>query len=213
MTRENIKLILVASVCLLVGLFGTNLAHAAVTFAKNSDKVDGKHAVGAGAGKNKRAGKLVATNSAGKLPDSVIGSKFLKESSPAGRLIAGGIVAANGTAHETGLSFGKWTVSQLSAGRYSIEFRTTDICDSEDEVVAYPVVSGTPLGAAGAGVQVENMVVFCDTSTVQVHVRTTNSANVAADNIFLFTIYGAHKTVAPLVPRTTHGRKTCLIGC
>ncbi len=39
---------------------------------KNADKVDGKHAVGAGAPIAKRAGKLVATNPQGRLPDDII---------------------------------------------------------------------------------------------------------------------------------------------
>ena len=39
---------------------------------KNAHKVDGKHAVGAGASVTKRAGKLVATNRQGRLPDNII---------------------------------------------------------------------------------------------------------------------------------------------
>jgi hypothetical protein len=42
-------------------------------FAHQADKVDGKHAVGAGAGQNARAGKLVATNAGGKLPTNIVG--------------------------------------------------------------------------------------------------------------------------------------------
>jgi hypothetical protein len=38
--------------------------------AKNADKVDGFHAVGSKASKAKRAGKLVATDKAGRVPDS-----------------------------------------------------------------------------------------------------------------------------------------------
>lgn len=44
--------------------------HAA--FAHNADKVDNKHAVGAGASKSARAGKLVATNGTGRLPNDII---------------------------------------------------------------------------------------------------------------------------------------------
>jgi hypothetical protein len=40
--------------------------------AVNSDKVDGKHAVGAGATLAGRAGKLVATNAEGRLPNNII---------------------------------------------------------------------------------------------------------------------------------------------
>jgi hypothetical protein len=45
---------------------------AAAYDAVNADKVDGRHAVGAGATPAKRAGKLVATNAQGRLPDSII---------------------------------------------------------------------------------------------------------------------------------------------
>lgn len=45
---------------------------AAAFDAQNADKVDGKHAVGAGASSQKRAGKLVATKSNGKLPNNII---------------------------------------------------------------------------------------------------------------------------------------------
>ena len=38
----------------------------------NADRVDGRHAVGSGASKAKRAGKLVATNSSGYLPANIV---------------------------------------------------------------------------------------------------------------------------------------------
>ena len=38
----------------------------------NADKVDGTHAVGAGASPSKRAGKLVATDSAGRLLSDIV---------------------------------------------------------------------------------------------------------------------------------------------
>lgn len=44
----------------------------APSIARNADKVDGKHAVGASASKAKRAGKLVATNKNGRLPNDII---------------------------------------------------------------------------------------------------------------------------------------------
>ena len=45
---------------------------AAVYDAVNAHMVDGKHAVGAGTSRARRAGKLVATNSAGLLPNNII---------------------------------------------------------------------------------------------------------------------------------------------
>lgn len=44
----------------------------AATTVANADKVDGKHAVGAGVSKARRAGKLVATDGAGKLPSNIV---------------------------------------------------------------------------------------------------------------------------------------------
>lgn len=45
---------------------------AAAVYATNSDKVDGKHAVGAKADAATRAGKLVATNKQGQFPNNII---------------------------------------------------------------------------------------------------------------------------------------------
>lgn len=71
MSRENLKLLIVATVCLAAGWTGP--AVAAVTFAQNSDKVDGKHAVGAGATTTQRKGKLVATSpTTGRLPNNIV---------------------------------------------------------------------------------------------------------------------------------------------
>ena len=44
----------------------------------NADKVDGKHAVGSGASKAKRAGKLVATNGKGYLPKNIVNGLVTK---------------------------------------------------------------------------------------------------------------------------------------
>ena len=73
MNRENLKLLLVATVCLTAGWTGPAVAGAVVTYAQNSDKVDGKHAVGAGASTAARKGKLVATSpTTGRLPNNII---------------------------------------------------------------------------------------------------------------------------------------------
>jgi len=74
MTKGKLPLILSAT-ALLVAIFGSAgpaIAHGVqhALFAHNADKVDGKHAVAASASASKRAGKLVAANSLGRLPDS-----------------------------------------------------------------------------------------------------------------------------------------------
>ena len=74
LTRENLKLSLVAAGCLLIGLTAPATAsQLRATFADNADKVDGFHAVGSGASITQRKGKLVATNATtGRLPDNII---------------------------------------------------------------------------------------------------------------------------------------------
>lgn len=61
-------------IALIVGmvLSGAPSAVAAAYDALNSDKVDGKHAVGVRATVAQRAGKLVATDSTGRLPNNII---------------------------------------------------------------------------------------------------------------------------------------------
>ena len=51
---------------------GPALAATIADYAKNADKVDGKHAVASSATVTQRANKLVATNSAGLLPNNII---------------------------------------------------------------------------------------------------------------------------------------------
>lgn len=72
--RRHLTTMLVAVVTAAVTAGGPALAHGVqhALFAHDADKVDGKHAVGAGAKPAARAGKLVATNKAGQLPNNII---------------------------------------------------------------------------------------------------------------------------------------------
>jgi hypothetical protein len=71
--RNNAKLVVVAAVCLTAGMATPALAGGVVPFARNADKVDGKHAIRAGATVSQRAGRLVATSgSTGLLPNNII---------------------------------------------------------------------------------------------------------------------------------------------
>jgi hypothetical protein len=63
-------------IAMITGAGAHGVQHA--LFAHNADKVDGKHAVGAGATTGQAAGKLVATNGSGKIP-----AKFLPGDSTA----------------------------------------------------------------------------------------------------------------------------------
>jgi hypothetical protein len=75
--RQRLPLVvsIMALVVALAGAGGPVLAHGVrhALFAHNSDKVDGKHAVGAGASVAARRGKLVATSTrSGRLPNNII---------------------------------------------------------------------------------------------------------------------------------------------
>lgn len=62
---------LIAAVVAAVTAGGPVLARSVADFARNADKVDGRHAVGATPSSQKRGGKLVATNR-GRLPNNII---------------------------------------------------------------------------------------------------------------------------------------------
>ncbi|MFN2490096.1 MAG: hypothetical protein ABR529_10220 [Actinomycetota bacterium] len=71
---KEIRTIVIAVVAAAVTAGAPAMAGAVVSFARNADKVDGKHAVGAAASVAKRKGKLVATSpKTGRLPSSIIG--------------------------------------------------------------------------------------------------------------------------------------------
>ena len=64
--------ILVAMVTAAVTAGGPVVARTVVDYARDANRVDGKHAVSAGASRSTRAGKLVATGSGGFLPNNII---------------------------------------------------------------------------------------------------------------------------------------------
>jgi hypothetical protein len=69
--RRHASVALTAAVVCTLFTAGPGLARAAFD-ASNADRVDGRHAVGADATSTSRAGKLVATNSGGRLPNNII---------------------------------------------------------------------------------------------------------------------------------------------
>jgi hypothetical protein len=73
--RNSWRIALIALVAAAVGLVTPATARTVVDFARyarNADKVDGLHAVRAGASVNERSNKLVATNKKGYLPNNII---------------------------------------------------------------------------------------------------------------------------------------------
>lgn len=142
MSRENVKLTVVAAFCLVVGLGGPSMAdgvrHAVFAHqaakadqatqawkAKRADKVDGRHAVGASASRTRRAGKLVATNGAGRLPDDIIAeapdAARLGGQAPATYTTYWLAVRADGTIRSHSVGLEGVSVSKLAGnGRYCI---------------------------------------------------------------------------------------------
>ena len=68
--RKNLHVLVIALVVGMVVAAGP--VTAAIYDAMNAHKVDGKHAVGAGASSSRRADNLVATDSSGRLPNNII---------------------------------------------------------------------------------------------------------------------------------------------
>ena len=127
-TREHVRTVVIASVCLLVGLTAPAAAsQLRATFADNSDKVDGFHAVGAGATIAHGLGMLVAPcPTTGRLPNNIIGTapnakkfggrtpaqlRFLPVSIPSGTL-SDGATESFGAA-ELPATGGSWAYSFL----------------------------------------------------------------------------------------------------
>ena len=136
----------------------------------NSDKVDGKHAVGAGATPTSRAGKLVATNSSGRLPNNIIAkapdsglldgrdsTEFLLTTDPAtdSDLLDGqdssDFLAADGTAADADLLDGLSSSAFLGAGGKAADADLLDGLDSAqfDRPVLYGVESVSTTLAEG----------------------------------------------------------------
>jgi hypothetical protein len=71
--RGDLRTVAVTALTVAVITCAPAVAGSVVRFARNADKVDGKHAVSAGASVAKRKGKLVATSSVtGRLPNDII---------------------------------------------------------------------------------------------------------------------------------------------
>jgi hypothetical protein len=103
---------------------GGPVAARAVYDASNAHRVDGKHAVGAGASTARRAGKLVATNSKGRLPNNIIGrapnSARLGGLEPEQLRTQWLSVTRQGTVYGTSPGASAVTVTHPAAGTYCV---------------------------------------------------------------------------------------------
>jgi hypothetical protein len=193
MTRNSLALAL-STVALVVAAAGTGGPAIAGVFASDSHRVDGKHAVGARASVANRAGKLVATNGAGRLPNNIItkapnadrldgldSSALLRKSSPAGSLTFLGQVSSTGVLHAG--SVGISGASRGSTGNYTV---TLPGVDPGCAGTAF-VVSLQPFGAALANSGAYSTT--CATGDVNYFVNTQNLAGTAVDSRFDISVF------------------------
>jgi hypothetical protein len=191
--------VVLAALALLVSLTASaGPALADFVFANNSDKVDGKHAVGAGASIHNRRGKLVATNAAnGRLPNNIIvkapnadkldgkdSQAFLALAAPAGRLVAEGRVTSAGFL--LGAAGAGVTASRTGNGSYSVGVPGLQPgCTGSS-----PNLVATPFGGAEVGVGIISTT--CATGDVTFAVNTRNSAGASTDGDFFFVIFSGN---------------------
>ena len=166
----------VALIALFVALTGTAAA-VTVDFARNADKVDGKHAVGASSTRNHAAGKLVATAATGQNKGR-FASKFIPRDSRWALLDAAGasIIAQSG-----GISI----VSHPFTGEYILEFGSNLIGKA---------IMVTPSGrdnaftggvsAAPCGTNTQSYPNCSAQPTTRLHVFTSNESGAAANRSF-----------------------------
>jgi hypothetical protein len=128
----------------------------AAIVATNSDKVDGKHAVGAKASKEDRAKKLVATGKDGLLPNDILAL------APDSNLLDGKdsseFMTAGSKASDSNLLDGKDSSEFMGAGSKASDSELLDGKDSSqfmssDDAWAY-VISGGGLHASSGNIQV-----------------------------------------------------------
>jgi len=87
--REHGKTMVVAMITAAVTASAPTIAATVADYAKNADKVDGKHAVGAGASVENRKGKLVATRgTTGKLPTNILDLSAFQKRCKRGAVLA-----------------------------------------------------------------------------------------------------------------------------
>ncbi len=107
-----------------------------VLFANNSDKVDGRHAVAATASPAQRAGKLVATNSAGRLPNTIIAKApdaDLVDGVDATDLVPGGVLPRGATirGHYANMGATNGTSFQIAGEGISFGYRLSSAPEPE----------------------------------------------------------------------------------
>jgi hypothetical protein len=113
-----------SAVTLAAPAVGHGIEHA--LFAHNSHRVDGKHAVGAGSSARQRAGKLVATDADGHLPNGII------EKAPDAAELGGVAASAYMTS-----AFTPFQVTMINAATQPAPGPFSIKCESDGATVAF----------------------------------------------------------------------------
>ena len=95
--RRHLSTVLIAFGTAALTAAGPAIAASVVDYAQNADKVDGRHAVGAARSAAERAGKLVATDAEGRLPNAII--ERAPDANRLDGISSGGFVQGRGVAY------------------------------------------------------------------------------------------------------------------
>lgn len=183
LSRHKLTLVAVVVTAFLFSAGPSVARQAAVAFAENSHKVDGKHAVGAGASVANRKGKLVATSgTTGRLPNNIIGkakdANKLDGIDSTGfvttpgqmRIVVAGTLQSNGTVL-TGTE--NFTATRESAGRYVVDIPSVNYFYA-DYVAVATAASGNATSSSIGG---------------DLLLQTQDMAGVATDSQVNFVVY------------------------
>lgn len=201
---------------------GPAIAQAAYD-AVNADKVDGRHAVGAGASVQQRKNKLVATSKRGRLPNNIIAkapnadkvdgidsdvlldryTKAQVDAMPFRRLLGFGSVASDGTL-TTPTYFPGGASQKVGTGVYFLSLPGY----GPGCVRPFPMVLVSPMfgsGEAYSGFGSMN----CGSGDVSMQVTTANSAGTGADRSFGFTFFSGDSPGLAPSARQRAGADVC----
>jgi hypothetical protein len=198
LSRENLKLAVVAVFCLLIAWTGPSVAHGVhAKFAHNADKVDGKHAVSSGVSKAKAKKKLVAHDKKGELPAKFIPKSFVTEAEydarPGTKLLAAGFSRGNGTLDSAFYRSGTWDAVRTGTGTYRLRFRAPAMCAAD----LWPAIHLTGWHT-NAEVLMDGGNKNCATDTYTYNVAVRNSAGALTDGDWGFSLYGTGTTIGPV---------------
>lgn len=220
--RRHLPIVLTAVVTATVFAAGPTVARAAFD-AVNSDKVDGKHAVGSGASIEQRKKKLVATSRRGRLPNNIIAkapdadkvdgidssvlldryTRAQVDAMPSRRLLGFGSVSAGGVLAGNSYFPGGSSEKALT-GIYLIKLPGYAPGCSRP----FPTVMATPMWGPGETYTGSGSM-NCGSGDLFMQVNTANSAGTGVDKAFAFTFFSGDGQVPAPTARQRAGADVC----